>query len=242
MLPELLPWLAVLGLLLLKPNRSAHAWSIWLPLLAVIAMELGLREAFDGSLPATILDALCDVGRALAFGLAGVWLAAPFLGGNSRFMVFLKILLVLAPFALLACAGRQGGSEAGGEMFAALITLGLFALTLVTALSLAGHSCRHRFHPVGLVLALLGWLAVCCTAISLPFAVFSGFAAHREAWAILGIAILVSVAAQFAVSLPFIILSFTHSFYRERLRQLLRLERPDAPPVPAPTPPPAPAT
>ena len=38
--PLLLPWLVILGLLALKPNRRAAAWLIWLPLGCVIAFTL----------------------------------------------------------------------------------------------------------------------------------------------------------------------------------------------------------
>jgi hypothetical protein len=31
-IPQLLPWLAILALLMLKPNRRASAWWIWAPL------------------------------------------------------------------------------------------------------------------------------------------------------------------------------------------------------------------
>ena len=32
LVPQFLPWLAMLGLLALKPNRGWSAWWIWLPL------------------------------------------------------------------------------------------------------------------------------------------------------------------------------------------------------------------
>ena len=242
MLPVLLPWLAVLGLLLLRPNRTAQAWWIWLPLLIVFGVELGLRAALDGSLPTEVLDVFCQVARALAFGLAAVWLASPLLAANSRFFTFLKMLLVQAGFTLLAFASGQDWGGAGAEVLAALIYLGVFVLVLVAALNLAGRSCRHRFHPVGLSLHLLGWLAVCFAVMSLPFAIFALIAGGGQVWAAFGIAILVSVAVQFALLLPFLILSFANDFHRKRLRQRLLRETPGAPPVLMPMPTPTPAT
>ena len=35
LMPQFLPWLAILALLLLKPNRCASAWWIWVPLACV---------------------------------------------------------------------------------------------------------------------------------------------------------------------------------------------------------------
>ena len=83
---------------------------------------------------------------------------------------------------------------------------------------------------------------VCFAAICLPFAVFGSIAGGAEIWLRLGMAILVSVAIQFVLVFPFLLLSFTNNFYRERLKQLLLLARPEPPPVLTPTPTPAPAT
>jgi hypothetical protein len=241
MLPEVFPWLALLGLFLLKPNRSARAWWIWLPLLVVFAVELGLSVVLNGLLPSEVLDIFCQVARALAFGIAAVWLASPFLGGNSRFLTSLKMLLVQASFSLFTYICRQDWEGASGEIVAGLIYLGIFVLGLVAALSLAGRTCRRHFHPLGLSLCLFGWLIVCFVVMSFPFAIFAFVEAGGQVWVALGIAILISVGVQFALVLSFLILSFKNSFYRERLRQLLKLETPSVPPVLTSTPTPAPA-
>ena len=65
----------------------------------------------------------------------------------------------------------------------------------------------------------------------MPFAIATLFANAGEIWMIFGAAILIGSGVTFSLALPFLVLSFTNSFYRERLRQLLRLEGADAPPV-----------
>ena len=63
--PLLLPWLAMLGLLALKPNRCAAAWWIWLPLGCVIAFTLALLPVLPSG-----ANFFLDVIAALAVGLA----------------------------------------------------------------------------------------------------------------------------------------------------------------------------
>ncbi len=230
LLPELLPWLAVLCLLLLKPNRTAEAWWIWLPVFAILGVQWGARTALDGSLPSQFLELFCQVPRALVFGLAAIWLASPFLAGATRFHTFFKLLPVYAGFTLVAHIGGQDWVT-GGEAVAALIYLGVFVLVFAIALILAGRNCRDRFHPVRFSLCLLGWMTAGFVAVLLPFAVFALIAQGAQMWAPFGIAILASTAVQMVISFPFLLLSFTNHFYRARLRQLLGQENPGVPPV-----------
>ncbi len=81
--PLLLPWLAILGLLVLKPNRCAAAWLIWLPLGCVIAFTLALLPI----LPAGT-DFFLDVIAALAVGLAAVWLLSDYLRRTTSVCYF----------------------------------------------------------------------------------------------------------------------------------------------------------
>ena len=48
-MPQLLPWLAILALLALKPNRGWSAWWIWLPLAGLAAGCHCLQLALQGS-------------------------------------------------------------------------------------------------------------------------------------------------------------------------------------------------
>ena len=74
--PRSLPWLAILGLFLFKPNRCRQAWWVWLPLLAVAGLGLGVVKCTwppDEESRETVQSML----MALGFGWAGMLLLAP---------------------------------------------------------------------------------------------------------------------------------------------------------------------
>ena len=73
LVPQMLPWLAILVLLGLKPNRGWSAWWIWVPLACLAAGCYGLKLALQAAPNAVVGDALgmlLEVPLALAFGLA----------------------------------------------------------------------------------------------------------------------------------------------------------------------------
>ena len=115
--PQLLPSLAVLALLALKPNRGWSAWWIWLPLAGLAAGGYCLKLPLQGSSNALAREALgmlLEVPMALAFGLAALWLLAPCLGSGHRFRTFLSILAVLVAsiaFSFAASVGWGLGME-----------------------------------------------------------------------------------------------------------------------------------
>jgi hypothetical protein len=240
MVPPLLPWLGVFLLLMLRSNREAKAWWIWAPLVCVFAVKFAVQATL-ASLPSEFLDAFCQVTQAMAFGLAAIWLCSTHLESKVRFLTSLKMFMALGGFGLLAYVTGQDWSEAGGQQYAALLYLGIFALALVTALSLAGFSCRRHFQSARLLIWLIVWLAAAFAVVILPFMLFVLFAGGGDVLVAFGGAVLVSTLVAFAVLLPFLILSFANVLFRERLCRLLRMELQPSPPLLA-TATPVPAT
>ena len=137
--PVLLPWLALLGLLALKPNRNAAAWLIWLPVgcaLAVTLLPLSLPSAFNS---------LLDVLAALVFGVAAVWLLSTYLRQSHRWVTFFCVLFALAGFSLLAFLSKQSTNLSDFEWLPFAIVLGVGVLTSAVALTIGGWICRRRF-------------------------------------------------------------------------------------------------
>ncbi|MGO9588025.1 MAG: hypothetical protein ACLP2Y_17750 [Limisphaerales bacterium] len=227
--PLLLPWLAILGLLTLKPNRCARAWLIWLPLGCVFVFTLELLPI----LPAGT-DFFLDVIAALAIGLAAVWLLSNHLRQQHRLLTFLCLLLALAGFSVLAAASRQGWSLMTIESLQVGIVLAVGVLASAVALSLGGLICRGRYRPLGLYPWLLVLLAVVWLVIAAPFFLIALIASGgRIAWSGFFVPVLTVATVNFATLLPFLILSSASPFFRERLKALLHM-KPEAPPVVAP--------
>ena len=248
----LLPWLAILALLALKPNRGWAAWWIWLPLAVVAAACHCLRQALQSSPengPQEAFEVFLAVPLAWGFGLAALWLLASHLGRDYRSRTLLGSLTILA-----LCSVFSFGATAGWGLMAepvmslmdprhcsATASVGLAALPLLVplllpapvlavALALCGLACRGRYRPIGLylwlVLSLLaGWIAVSALLYAWCHVALPGFAGYGPFCCIA----LFLGAVAFAVSLPFLILASASRFFRERLKALRHVK----PPVPA---------
>jgi hypothetical protein len=120
----LLPWLAILAFLALKPNRGWSAWWIWVPLAGLAAGCHWLQQAAQTSptdRSGEALGVLLKVPMALAFGLAALWLLAPCLGRSHPFRTFLGILAVLVVSVVFS--------------FAATANVGVMALPFLVPLT-----------------------------------------------------------------------------------------------------------
>ena len=244
---RLLPWLAILALLALKPNRGWSAWWIWLPLAVLAAGYHWLQltsQSSAGNVSAEALEIFLDVPVAWGFGLAALWLLASHLGGHHRFHTFLGSLAVLAVFFVFSFGATAGwglveepvASLLDPRHCAATASVGVMALPLLVplmlpapivaaALALCGLACRGRYRPIGLylwlVLSLLaGWIAVSALLYAWCHVAFPGCAGYGPFF---GIALPLAVV-NFIVSLPFLILSSASPFFRERLKALLHVK------------------
>jgi hypothetical protein len=228
--PLLLPWLAVLALLTLKPNRRAAAWLIWLPLGCVMGLTLSPMDVLPSN-----AQPLLDIIPALAIGLAAVWLLSNYLKRRRRFVTLLCILLALAGFSALSFLSAQG-ADFGAETVLGGILLGVGALISVIAFTLAGLICRSRYRPVGIYLWLLVLLPGLWLVISLPFFLIAAVSSGgRFPWSEFVVPVLSVALGNFALFLPFLILASASPFFRDRLKSLLHV-KPETPPMIAPVP------
>jgi hypothetical protein len=227
--PQLLPWLAILALLMLKPNRRAAAWLIWLPLGCAVFFTLEQPVV----LPAG-LNPFWDAITALAFGLAAVWLVANYLRQSHRILTFLSVLLALAAFSALALVASQNVRSLNQIALATGIMLAVAALTTSVALSLHGLICHGRYHPLGHYLWPFLLLAGVWLAITGPFFLFvviaSGGNVPWNSWRGFFAPVFAMALATFATLLPFLILSSASPFFRERLQAIIHV-KPAAPPL-----------
>jgi len=229
--PLLLPWLAILGLLTLKPNRCASAWLIWLPLGCVFMLTLA-PPTFLPSGTAFFLDVIA----ALAIGLAAVWLLSNYLKQSHRALTFLCVLFALAGFSVLAAVAKQGLSLLSVESLQIGVVLGVGVLASTLALSVTGLICRRRHRPLGLYAWVFVLLAGIWLLIAAPFFVIALVSSGgRIPWSEFFLPVLAVAATNYATLLPFLILSSASPLFRERLKALLNV-KPAAPPVISPVP------
>ena len=231
LIPQVLPWLGILGLLLLKPNRCASAWWICVPLALVGGVSCAPQSLVE-LLPSSQFEIFLDLISGLGFGLAAVWLLSSYLGWKHRMLAFLGVLIAQGGGSLLAFAVRQSWGEVGPQTLQLAVFLAMSALVMSVGLSLAGLVCRGRSGWLRLSLWLITALAVVWLLILGPFFVFSMVTsgANQPLQVLLSI-VAVATGVTFGVLLPFLLLSLANGFYRERLQGLLHLGGVLAPPV-----------
>jgi hypothetical protein len=236
-IPSLLPWLAVLLLLLVKSNRCGQAWWIWVPLGCVTAVEQLLQPAF-GFIPSETIGMFLDIVFSLAFGVAAVWLLAPQLARSHRLLTFLCIVPTLGVFSLFSFLVRQDWTVEGASLaLAMLVPLAIGVFVVAVAILLAGLACRGRYHPLRLYLwfflsMLVLWLVIAAPFFLIALIVSGG----RIAWSEFFIPVLAVATVNFATLLLFLILSSASPFFRERLKALLHVKSEAPPPLNAPLP------
>jgi len=228
--PLFLPWLLILGLLMLQPNRRGEAWWIWLPLGCMAA--LGSLASSD-LLSSSGFGIFFQAAIALAFGFAAVWLLSDYLGRSHRLLTWLCILPTLAGFSILAFVAREGWDSAASEILQVGILLAVSTLAISVALSLTGLLCRSRYRPVGLYLWLLALLAAVWLLVTAPFFIFAMIASGGQIpWLSFFTVVFAVSGLSFAALLPFLILSSCSPLFRERLKMLLNASREVPPPPP----------
>jgi hypothetical protein len=228
--PQILPWLVILGLLALKPNRSGPAWLIWPALvggLLITLVPLGMPSS---------VEFLLQAAEAMVFGLAAVWLLAPYLRCRHRAVTALCVLFALEVFGLLTIAVRESANLSNaGSVFDVILqqvmVMGMGGLATAIALWFTGWLCRRGTRAVPVYVCLLVSLQVIWLGATLPFFVVALVSSGGTvAWSEFFVPIGAVAGVNFALLLPFLILSSASAFYRERLNRLLHVV-PPAPPT-----------
>lgn len=217
----LVPWLAILGLLLLGPNRCGQAWLVWLPLLLVTGLALGVGTGL-GFLDSESRETAQPLVMAMGFGWAATLLLAPGVPRRPRLSRLGFLLAVFGTFGLLELAlghdWGQGMFEDLMQMLCAVL-LQFMVFALAAAVSLAGWCVRRRFTLPGFLQWFVLWLIVTWATLACPCVILVSLG-HRDALTgLLGVAGFCALSSLVA-SLPFLALSAANSLFRQRLRQI----------------------
>lgn len=254
LIKPMLPWLGILLLLALKPNRNGRAWWILAPLLLTVGILSWVLPLFD-MMPSEMIGVISETFASLSFAFAALWLLATCLVCKHRFVTFLCFTPVLAFSSLVALVVQKdwGNIPSGPELadtVAGFVILGLGVGVGSLVLFLSGLITRRRWRPVILTLLSMGLTLGMWIMIALPFFIVAMVRSGRgflwtEFWREFMPPVLMVAGVCCAVLLPFLVLSFANSLFRERLMGLLHIARiaPDsgnATPTPPPVAPPVP--
>jgi hypothetical protein len=240
LMPLALPWLGLLGLLALRPNRCGRAWWILLPVGLWSGLGLGLQALTGPAItPWEPLETVLPLLAAGAFGFAGVLLLGYLLARQPWPIVFLGMCAAQTGVGLIALLASSDADSIPAQV-GLLVVLGVCSFGLTLALSLASLVCRRRYGAFKLTAWLLGWLLAGWLVLALPFCLIAALADGSLPWpaALLGGAAVGGTS--FVLAAPFLILCFANPFYRDRFLTMLGLrgstqEPPPIPPVsPAP--------
>jgi hypothetical protein len=239
LLPLLLPWLVVLGLLALPSNRTARAWWIWAPLAALALLGAGLGTVADAANNEG-LSFSAQAASAAAFGLAAVWLVGAVLARRCRAISIMLMALAFAAVSMLAFVVSPMWEQIWDlRRWVPAIPLYLLlfwmvgGLVFAGGLNLTGWMCRKRFSRRRVLLRLPFWLWVMWLVAGSLLGCVTTFVSNEHfEWTGVLLWPLVFALVSCGMILPYLILSFASSFYRERLKNLLRLPITDSSPPP----------
>ena len=205
-------------LLLLIPKRNRSLQALWLaaPLAFSLAI-VSLLWAITG-IRSDAPDGLFGILCAVLFGLAATWLLSPYLKRRGRFLTFLGVLATMELFSLATCAAAQS-PDRDSNLGYILIGGAVVALLLSVAINLAGWSCRRQYDRRRFWLRLILWITTGWLAVFVVMSMIEKPGPLLE----MATAFAIFCAVSFGLLLPFLLLSFANAFYRERLKELLRL-------------------
>ena len=204
---------------LVKANRNRRALLILIPLLILSLLWIGFKKVM--SFPTSSEMIFDQIVYSLIVGIAVVFLLGHKLGGRNRFVTFLLASGVMAG-VLAVCAISNFGIEFSREMLGAVIYFISLALPMLLSVVLAGWRCRKRYSSLHFML----WLAVCIWVVSVTF-VLAYFVIFMVIMSDIGLSVskltiiilmssLVISVFSYVILLPYMILAFRSSFFRER--------------------------
>jgi hypothetical protein len=231
-LPSLAFWgLVVFPLVLVRDNRQWPAWTILLPLCALLVV-CGMI-ATPGFLPLAAAEVIHAFVMTLATGWAIVWLLGPWFSGRRGVATFFSALSVLMLVGLLSYVG-QCGLVYTESLLPLAIAYATAVLALLLSMMLSSRLCRRVYSPGRFMAWLILWMILTTMAGMLVSGVCLSLAeAVQGRWEsvamLVGTLFLTAFGGVFAggllylLNLPFMILAFRNPFYHERFCRILGL-------------------
>ena len=229
-LPYLALWM-ILGLALIVPkaNRHRQAWLILIPFFLVLALwQMPVRLI---SMPSSSAGFFGVLAMSLAMAWTVVWLLGHRLARGGRPASFFLTLILMLAIGLWAHVGDYG-FELDSVMLQSAIFFGIFALALLIAMGLARRCCRRQYRPGLFMVWLVLWMLLVPVALMTLVAGIMVITVSRQFNPVMLLGVLFAAAftsgflaaGLYLFNLPFMILAFKSSFYRERLQTVFGLQ------------------
>ncbi len=220
--------LVVLPLVLIKENRRLQAWAILIPLFVVIVIcHMLATLIFPQSATA---EEFCIFSVTLVTAWAMVWLVGFWFASRHQRVAITSALSIMAAVGLLSYVCNGGNLRLEGL---ALLTIyyTIDASGLMLPMALGGRCCRKVYSPRRFMSWLFLWTLVTAAAGMFlffgGFAIYAGPAAGPLTMAVVAMAALLGGifgVALYLLNLPFMLLAFRNSLYRERFCKVFRLQ------------------
>jgi len=212
-----------LAILLFKDNRDPRVLLILIPIF-IIRLLWSLFLPVLG-VPTTRLVVFGMLVDALVIGLAVLWLLAYKLGNRNRFISVLLAFIVLLAATFIAVVSNQTWSLRGSREVMVVQVLEIVIMLLVFVL--AGWCCRKQYGPKRFMLWLAFWtIVISLVGMFIYFLISMRPSADELINQIPEVLVgsLILAITIYMLNLPFLILAFASTFYRERFYAYFRLK------------------
>ncbi len=224
-LPLSLLFTLVLLLVFVRANRTPRAWLIFVPLLIVnFLWSLFAKVLNFGPADMMVFSVLF---HSYAVGIAALWLLGHKIANRSRFTTFLLALAIMVIAGLIGIVS-YGMTDLSNEGLTILMCLGVLAFTMLFGFVLAGRRCRNRYSNLCFMLWLALWCEVVCVVSTLVFYSIM-LAIYRPSislfiilFQLLTMGLIFGLCA-YVIVLPYMILAFRSSFFRQRFYDCFHL-------------------
>ncbi len=223
--PGLAIWVAlILAMAAPKANRHPRMLLILIPLVIVNLPLLALKMV---SGPSSVAPEYDTVFHSITVGLAVLWLLMhkfSRLGGFVWFVMSYGLLLAVSCLGILSYS-----TEASQEAIILLTVSAILSMMVLGPLAVARRLCRGMYHPLRFMQRLAVWTVVCALLTMYAYVIVMTLSSAKSVpdimtMVMLSFAGLILGLCLYALHVPFMILGFKSSFFRERFKTYLRLE------------------